>query len=588
MKKRSQIKDEYKWDKSCLCKNDEEFEEKISKINEFLPKFKKFEGNLKNKDIVWDYICLNEEFDKFIEPALLYIHLKLDEELSNKETNTLFQKMSNILNEFSIQTSLLSSQFQNLDDKLLDEIIKDEKFKDYKHDFEMIKKTKKHNLTDDQEQLLSGMDFFGYSSIMRDMADIDIKFDDVKDSKGKVYKLTQSKYGLYMHSKDRKLREETFRKLNGKFGQFINTLSENYINKVKANCYFSKVRKYQSALSKALFHEEVSEKVYQNLIQQVHKNLPTLFNFFDLKRKVLGLNNFYIYDQMASLPTTSNKKYSYDEAIEILKKAFAPLGEEYVALIQKAKVEKWIDVMPNLDKRSGAYENGIYDCHPFVLTNFEGDLESVFTLAHELGHAMHTYFSNKSQPRPKADYTIFLAEIASTTNEMLLLNYLLKDASKREKVALYNKLFEEVKSTIFRQTMFAEFEEKVHAMQEKSIPLTKDVLCDLYYDLNKQYFGKVKLVDEVKFEWARIPHFFTPFYVYKYATGLVCAINFANRILSGEKDAVEKYFEFLSAGCSDNPVEILKKAGCNLETDEAYDIVFDYLNNILKKWKKEL
>ena len=588
MKKRSQIKNEYKWDKSCLCKNDEEFEIKLEKINEYLPKFKKFEGNLKDKKNVWNYICLDEEFEKFIDPLILYIHMKRDEELSNNNSNKLYQKLSNIINKFSVETSLLSSQFQNLDDKLLDEIICDEKFKDYRRDFEMIKKSKKHNLTDDQEKLLSGMDFFGYSSIMRNLSDVDLKFGQIKDSKGKIYALTQSKYGIFMHSKDRELRKQAFCKLNGKFGEFINTLAENYINKVKANCYFSKVRKYDSALAKALFHEEVSEKVYTNLIKQVHNNLPILFKFFDLKKQMLNLKDFYIYDQMASLPSSKNQKYTFEEAIELLKKALAPLGEEYVSLLQKAKDEHWIDVFPNVDKRSGAYENAIYDYHPFVLTNFENDLESVFTLAHELGHAMHSYYSNKTQPRAKAEYTIFLAEIASTTNEMLLLNYLLKDASKNEKMALYTKLFEEVKSTIFRQTMFAEFEEKIHSMQEENVPLTKDTLCDLYYDLNKQYFGKVKLVKEVRYEWARIPHFFTPFYVYKYATGLVSAINFANRILKGKTGALEKYIEFLSAGCSDNPVEILKKAGCDLEKDNAYNVVFNYLKEILKEMKKEM
>ena len=588
MKKRSQIAEKYKWDKSCLCSGDEEFEKRLEKFEKYIPLFKKFEGKLTNKKAILDYLKLDEEFAKIFEPTFLYIHMKRDEQLDNNQSNKLYQKLVNFNTKFSTETSLLSTQLKKLPDKLLDEIISDKKFKDYKRDFEWIKKTKVHNLTDDQEQLLSGMDFFGYSAVMRNLSDVDISFGKICDSSGKSYSLNNSNYGTFMRSKDRTLRKQSFTVLNGTFGKYINTFTQNYINKVKADCYFAKVRKYPSALDEALFGEEVDKKVYQTLIEKVHENLPVLFKFFDLKKKELGLKDFAIYDCMAQLPSKAKEQYSYDEAIELLKKALAPLGEEYVELLQKAKDERWIDVMPSQNKRSGAYENGIYDCHPFVLTNFEGDLDSVFTLAHELGHAMHTYFSNLSQPRPTADYTIFLAEIASTTNEMLLMHYLLQNCSKKQKISLYNKLFDNVKSTIFRQTMFAEFEEIIHSLHEKGQPLTKDLLCEQYYQLNKQYFGKVKLVKEVMYEWARIPHFFSEFYVYKYATGLICAINFANRILSGEKNAVQDYFKFLSAGSSDGPVQILKNSGCDLESGKAYEISFNYLKEILKDWEKEI
>lgn len=588
MKKRSQIEEKFKWDKTVLCKDSKDFEEKIEKINVFLPKFKKFIGKLDSKDAVWKYLKLDEQFEKEVEPAMLYIYLSRDENLADGQNNKLYQKMSILLNKFSIETSPLSTQIQKLPDQLLDEIIADKKFKDYRRDFEMIKKSKKHNLSDDQEQLLSGMDFFGYSSVMRNLSDVDLKFDKIKDSKGRTYQFDQSKYSLYVRDSDRTLRKNAMTTLNGTFGKFVNTFAENYINKVKADCYFAKVRHYDSALSQALFHEEVSEKVYHTLIEKVHENLPVLFKYFDLKKKALGLKDCYIYDCMADISSKKREKYSYDEAIELLKKALAPLGEEYVSLLERAKTERWIDVFPNENKRSGAYENAIFDAHPFVLTNFEGDLESVFTLAHELGHAMHTYFSNKSQPRALAQYTIFLAEIASTTNEMLLLSYLLDRAEGKEKVKLYNKLFDMVKSTIFRQAMFAEFEEKIHSLQEASQPLTKDLLCEEYLNLNKLYFGKVKLIKEIQYEWARIPHFFTEFYVYKYATGLICAINFANRILSGQKGALEDYFKFLSAGSSDTPCNILKESGCDLEGGKAYEVAFDFLKSILSDWQKEM
>lgn len=588
MKKRSQIAEKYKWDKSCLCSSEKEFEERLSGFEKYISLFKKFEGKLTSKKAVYDYLKLSEEFEKVFDPTFLYISMKRDEQLDNDTSNRLYQKLMNFYTKFSTETSLLSTQMKKLPDQLLDEIISDKKFKDYKRDFEWIKKTKVHNLTDDQEQLLSGMDFFGYSSVMRNLSDVDIKFGKISDCKGKNYSLNSSNYGTFMRSKDRTLRKQSFTVLNGTFGKYINTFAGNYINKVKADCYFAKVRKYTSALDEALFNEEVDKKVYQTLIEKVHENLSVLFKFFEFKKRQLGLKDFSIYDCLAELPSQAKERYTYDQAIDLLKRALAPLGEEYIALLQKAKDERWIDVMPNENKRSGAYENAVYDAHPFVLTNFEGNLESVFTLAHELGHAMHSYFSNCSQPRPTAQYTIFLAEIASTTNEMLLLNYLLQNCSKKQKLSLYNKLFDNVKSTIFRQTMFAEFEEKIHALHESDTPLTKDLLCDVYFKLNKQYFGKVKLVKEVMYEWARIPHFFSEFYVYKYATGLICAINFANRILSGEKDAVKDYFKFLSAGSSDGPINILKNSGCDLESGKAYQVSFDYLKAILNDWQKEM
>ncbi len=587
MKKRSQISSNYKWDIDCLCKDEKTFEQQLNKISKIIPEFKKFEGKLDNKDTIWEYLSFSEKFDKIFEPIILYIYLKRDEQLDNEKSNFLYQKVQNLNQKLSMIVSPLSNQIHKLPDQLIDSIITDKKFKDYKRMFESIKKDKPHILSDDQENLLSGMNFFGYSSVMRNLSDVDFKFDDIADSKGKKHKFDQSQYGVYVRSKDRELRKNAFACLNGKYGQYINTFASNYINKVKFDCYFAKIRKYSSALNEALFDEEIDRKVYDTLIDKVHKNLPVLFRYFNLKKKILNIKDFYIYDHMAALPQAKSKKYTYNEAIDLLKKALSPLGEEYVSLLQKAKDERWIDVMPNENKRSGAYENAIYDYHPFVLCNFVEDIDSIFTLAHELGHAMHSYFSNKAQSRPLSAYTIFLAEIASTTNEMLLLNYLLKNAKGSERFSLYNKLFEDVKSTIFRQTMFAEFEADIHKMHEEDKPLTKDVLCNHYFDLNKKYFGKVKLIKEIAFEWARIPHFFTEFYVYKYATGLICAINFAQRILNNEKGALEDYYRFLSAGCSDTPTNILKKSNCDLESGEAYNVAFKYLENMMKTWEKE-
>ena len=587
MKERKQIAEKYKWDLSPLCKNDEEFYQKLALVDNYLKQFKKFEGKLNNKKDIWAFLQLDKKFDEEIEPALLYAHLKCDEVLSDSKRVEMDEKIEYIFSNFSIQTAFASSELHELSNELLDDIISDKKFKDYNRMFEDIKKSKKHKLSKKEEKLIAGMSFLGgFSSNMEKLSDVDIDFGKVQDSKGKLYPLNHAKYGLYMRSKDRDLRKNTIISLNGKYGQYINTFANNYLCDVKADCYFAKVRNYPSALEASLFNEEVTRKVYDTLIVSVHNNFDVLFEYFKLKQKQMGLKDFYIYDVMAETATKNNKKISYDQAIDMIKEAVSPLGDEYVSLIQRAKDERWIDVYPNKDKRSGAYQTGIYGVHPYVLSNFEEDLDGVFTLAHELGHAMHSYFSNKTQPRQKADYTIFLAEIASTTNEMLLLNYLLKKAkTKTEIVALYNKLFEEIKSTLFRQTMFAEFEEWVHDSQEKGESLTKDKLCDYYYDLNKQYFGKTKLVPEIKYEWARIPHFFSAFYVYKYATGIICALNFVNKILTEGERGVKDYYKFLTAGCSDTPINILKNAGCDLESEKPFNYTFDYLRNMLSQWK---
>ena len=587
MKERNQIDEVYKWDLSSL-ESSLKFNDILKKIRDFLPKFTKYEGKINSKDTILEFYELEKEFVDFIYPIELYLNLKRDECLSNDDINEKIEKLEMVLSDFSVETSFVSTELYELSDEMIDDIINDNRFENHKRGFEIIKKSKKHKLSKAEEKLLAGMDFLdGFSKNMRNIADLDFDYGQVENEKGEKLPLNQAVYGKYMRSNDRTLRKNTFKGIHGTYGKMINTLASNYISEVKSNCYFAKIRKYESALASALVDEEIDINVYQTLIQMVEKNLPILFEYFKIKQKELCLEDFYIYDALASTEKGKGKSYTYDEAIEIIKKAVAPLGEEYVSLIQRAKDERWIDVYPNKGKRSGAYQTGIYGYHPFVLTNFEGELDCVFTLAHELGHAMHSYFSDKNQPRETSDYCIFLAEIASTTNEVLLLNYLLSQAKNNdEKRVLYNKLFDDVKATIFRQTMFAEFEEKMHAMHEGGEGLTKDKICNYYYKLNQKYFGEVKLTEETKYEWARIPHFFTAFYVYKYATGMISAINFANRILSGQPGAVEDYFKFLSAGSSDIPTEILKSCGCDLTNEKTFEKSFEYLENIIKEWKK--
>lgn len=590
MKKREQINENYKWDLSPLCKSEEEYLSALKIINDYTENVKKFEGKLKNKKKILEYLNLNKRFEEKLERICLYCGLKCDEDLSNSEEQQKDELLSMALQKLSEATSFVSSELHDLPDKLIDSIIKDKDFINYSRSFESIKREKSHMLSKSEEKLLSGMSFLGgFSGNSRLLSDADLTFNDVLDEKGKSHKLDHSTYGELVRSGDRTLRKNAMKEYNGAFGRNINMLANNYINFIKEDCYFAKIRKYNSALEESLEDEEISKEVYNRLLEEVEKNLDILFKYFDLKKKCLNLKEMYIYDNMAGLEKKSSKKYTFEEAMEIIYKALSPLGEDYVELLKLAVKERWMDVFPSPNKRTGAYETAVYGVHPYVLLNFNGTIDSVFEIAHELGHAMHTVFASKSQVREKAGYSIFLAEIASTTNEILLLNYLLSIAKNDdEKISLYNKFFDEVKGSIYRQTMFAEFEAKVHEEYENDKPLSKDFICNTYFDLNKKYFGRVKLIDEIKFEWARVGHFFTSFYVYKYATGMICALSFAQRILSGEKGALEDYKYFLSAGDSLPPLQVLNKANCPLESGKPFEDGFKYLRELIAKWQKSI
>lgn len=590
MKTRNQIGAKYTWDLSTFGVNDDNFKQKCEQIKKFEEKIFALEGKLNTDDDILKAFNLCLEHQKLLTPVEAYVYLKQQEDLSRSKYDEMCDYLQKILINYSQKAIFLHLALKKLPAKRIDKMLADKRFEPFRIELEDLKEEKKHQLDDSVDKFLSGADFLGENeTIMKKFTDSDMTFEDVIDSKGKPHKLDEITLARYLESPDRTLRKNALKTCHGTFGKNINMLSANYIASVKSTCFFAKQYHYSSALDRAMQEEKVDKKVYDTLIENVRKNLPLLFDYFELKRKKLGQSDFANYDTYMPLNHKTSQTYTYDQAIEVIKKAVAPLGEEYVGLIERAKKERWIDVYPNKNKRSGAFEVGFYGYHPFVLTNFDGRLEDVFTLAHELGHAMHSYFSDKNQDYEKSQYPIFLAEIASTTNEMLLLQYLLSQAKSRaEKENLYDKLFSSVKSTIFRQTMFAEFEERVHNIHESGDALSKDRLCAVYYDLNKDYFGKkVKLLKEVQYEWARIPHFFTPFYVYKYATGLIAALNFSRMLFSGEKGAQERYLtKFLSAGQSKKPCEILRDAGCDLEEPKTYEQTFAYLKEQLKQWKK--
>ncbi len=588
--KRSQIAEKYKWDLSGYCKDDSEFFERLKKLEEKKDIFKKYENHLSNEKLLLEMLNLDSEISQELEILACYAYRKRDENLADKIGQQMKDAFTSVNTKFAVATSFITPELSQFDDKKLEKLQKNPLFANYDLLFHEIIREKKHILKKNEEQIISGMGEFlgGFSSVFNSFSDADLKFDDIVDGKGKKHKLDQANLSLYTSSADRVLRENAMKGINKTFGRFSNMLSQNYLASVKEDCYFSKLRQYSSALARELYADEIDEKVYDNLIASVRKNIKFLYRFFEAKRKKLKLERFALFDQFAPVGKSLSKKYTFEEAFELFKKSTKVLGENYTKILEKAFDERWIDVFPNDGKRSGAYSSGAYKKNPIVLMNFVGDFRSVETLAHEMGHSVHTYFSEHNQCYEKSDYTIFVAEVASTVNEILLNFYILKNLkSNEQKGWLIDNFMTNVKSTIFRQTMFAEFEEWVHDKIEKGDALSKDSLCDKYLELNKFYFGnKVKIFNEIKYEWMRIPHFYSAYYVYKYATGLVSALNIVRRILNGEKDAVKKYLKFLGAGCTKPPVELLKDAGCDLEDPKTFDDVFEFLQQLLTEYEK--
>lgn len=585
---RKEIAEKYKWDLSSVFASDEAWEAELEAVKQ-LGDISEFKGKLHEKESLAAFFAAEGEFSRRIERLFSYANMRSDEDVRVTKYNAYKAQVMNLYTEFSAKSCYFEPEMMHLPDGKLEVYAVDPDFADYDYILRRLIANKAHVLSEGEERIMAlagdALGDFQTTFMMLDNADLPLE---EVTFNGEKQKMTHGLYGMMMSSPNRKEREEGFKTYYKAYRSMLNTIAATYTGNVKKDIFYRTAKKYDSCLDMALKNEDVEPVVYENLISAVHKAFPTMHRYISLRKQILGFEEQHMYDIYVPLVEDAEIKVPYEEAYKIVVEGLAPLGKDYQALLQKAFDERWIDVYENTGKRSGAYSTGTYGTHPFVLLNYTETTDSVFTVAHEMGHSIHTYKSNAAQPYSKSNYTIFLAEIASTVNEVLLLKYLYaKTTDKNLKKYLLNYYIDMFRTTLFRQTQFAEFEQIAHATAESGQPLTRESLCDIYYNLNKQYYGEGIVHDEeISYEWARIPHFYNSFYVYKYATGITSAISIAKRILSEGESAVEDYFKFLSSGNKTNPVEILKTAGVDLTTEKPFVVAMEEFEETVKEFEK--
>lgn len=586
--KRNEVKEQYKWKTDDIFSSDEDWERQFAKAEKSLD-LSKFAGTLHDSDKLLQFFKEDEKFSILLETLGIYAHLKHDEDTAVSKYSAYFAKIGALYAKYSTELAFFDPEMAKQDEKYLKSLISDKRFSDYEYILKKIIKRKAHTISEKEERLIgmAGEIFETFNETFGMIDNIELPLSEI-EWEGKKAKISHGLYGIILHSDNREKRKEVYEKYYGAYTSLINTLRSVYYGNVKKDVYLSKVYKYNSCLERALFDEDVDRSVYDNLLKTVDANLPSMHRYVADRKKILGYDKLYFYDINAPLVSGSDFKLPYDEAYEYVVNGLAPLGKEYQALLKKGHDERWIDVEETEGKRSGAYSACCPNVHPFVLLNYTQTTFDMFTIAHEMGHSLHSYFSSKNQPYAKSNYTIFVAEVASTVNEVLLLKHMLANATDEKlKKYLLNYYLDSIRATLHRQTMFAEFEYGAHAMAEKGEPLTTENLCKLYADIGKKYYGNdIEHDYNISCEWARIPHFYRSFYVYKYATGIISAINIANRILTEGQSAVNDYFKFLSGGSSTDPVSLLKLAGVDLTTQKPYDFAMREFDKTLTEFEK--
>ncbi|NTO41448.1 oligoendopeptidase F [Enterococcus faecium] len=573
--KREELPENLTWDLTKIFSSDQEFDEKYLELSEELKQSEKHKGTLdQGASQFLNAIEFVLRVYRQTEVIYVYAHLKNDQDTGNTDYQALYARASSLFSKVSEAVSWFEPEILQLSDDQIWQYFKEEpKLEVYRHYIQQIVDNRAHVLSAEQESLLAGAGeiFDASSDTFAVLNNADLVFPTIEGENGEIVQLSHGVYGQLLESTDRRVREAAFKGLYSVYEQFRNTFASTLGTHIKGHNFKAKVRNYSSAREASLSNNHIAESVYDTLVDVVNKHLPLLHRYMELRKRLLEVEKLHMYDLYTPVLGEAPITFTYEEAKEKALEALKPMGEEYMAIVEKAFSERWIDVVENKGKRSGAYSSGSYDTNPYILLNWHDTLDQLFTLVHEMGHSVHSYFTRSNQPYVYGDYSIFLAEIASTTNENILTEYLLEtEKDPRVRAYVLNHYLDGFKGTVFRQTQFAEFEHFMHTEDEKGVPLTSEYLSDSYGKLNAKYYGPAVEEDpEIKFEWSRIPHFYYNYYVFQYSTGFSAASALAKKILNQEPEALENYLAYLKAGNSDYPVEVMKKAGVDM-TQAAY------------------
>lgn len=577
VKSRDEIKEKYHWDLASIFATDEVFLQALEEAKGYPAKCAAYQDKIsQSAQELLAFLRLDDEANIALSRLLNYAQRKSDEDTRVSKYQDFASQAMSLYVSVASACAWFTPELLSLDQQAMEAFYQQcPELELYRRNLDRIFRRKEHTLSPAEEALLASAGEMAAQpdNIYSMFADADLTFADAVDSQGEKHPVTHGTYGPLLYSQDRVLRKSAFESCYAGYGQFRNTCAATLNAQTKQLKFFADARKYPNTLTAALDETEVPVEVYTNLIDAVHRNLPAMHKYTRLRRKLLGVEELHFYDLYVPMVGDVDMHFTYEEACDLILKALEPMGEEYCAIVRQGLAQRWIDVYENPGKRSGAYSAGGYSMHPFILLNFQGTLNDVFTLIHEMGHSMHTYLSCANQPSCYSEYVIFVAEVASTCNEALLMQYLLKNTTdKRQRAYLINYFLEQFRTTLYRQTMFAEFELEVNRMTERGEGLTADALCAIYRKLNEDYFGPdIVLDDEISLEWARIPHFYYNYYVYQYSTGYAAAIALSQKILQEGKSAVEHYLNFLKGGCSKPPIDLLRGAGVDMATAQPID-----------------
>lgn len=585
--KRSEVKEEYTWDLSAMFVSKEAWEEQLAACQSLTGELEAFEGKVTaSAENLLAVLEKSADAEQKLELAFSYAERLFDQDQKNTAHQAMSQRMYTLYTDYSSRTAFIVPEILAADTDLLEQYIKEKPALTlYRGQIQEIQRRKAHSLSSEMEKLVAMTGEMAQvpDQVFSIISNADMVYPQITDENGETVRLSHGNFVPLEECADRRVRKDAFENFYSVYKQFANTLAGLYNGQVKQQIFYAKARNYPSTLEAAVDANNVPSKVYYNLVETVNKNMDKMHRYVRLRKKCLGVDELHMYDIYTPMIADVAKKIPFEEAKETVLKALAPLGEDYVAKVKEGFESRWLDVYENEGKRSGAYSAGAYGAHPFVLLNHNDTLDNMFTLAHEMGHAMHSYYSNEKQPYIYAGYKIFVAEVASTCNEILLMEYLLANTEdQKERAYLLNHYLDSFKGTVYRQTMFAEYEMRSNAMVENGENLTAENLCALYLELNKKYYGPDMVSDEeISYEWARIPHFYYNFYVYQYATSFSAAVAIAHEILEKGAPAVERYKEFLSGGCSKSPVELLKMVGINMEEATPIQNALDVFGEVL-------